>query len=446
MQRLGGLNLHGAAGGIAYAHDNHQRHQQPREHQGEHEARRVEGQSADVHQFGHANVQGNNRGGHGGQREQQQAFGYQSHEDAPPRAAHRHAERHLLTAVLRAEPEGADHAQEDVQQQEAQDAELRLDFVDVFQLLDVLKLVEREDVEHVDVAHAVEAVGLGHERLGEAMVGLGRDAHAQLQVGGVLVLHHHLAREVRRQEGPAPLVGGREVVPAHGLGNARHTQAVISVRLPQGQPAAQQLRGVGPAQGVAVRRRVAREDHRARPQHGGQRVGARGVHRPPVGALHGHAADAEQAHVVGLRQAKHGVDGHRVHEGLNAVAAVAVGDAVLRDGHRLHAGTVAQALGYLQQVVHVVAHGAAGRVEGGVRRQAVHHQAVAVTRVEAHRGEVDARRHAAPVHDVPQHHEDHQQFQREEKVAAPFVSQLSKEFFHHSIFRSPPSRCGEGEN
>ncbi|CDB10818.1 unknown [Bacteroides sp. CAG:633] len=258
------------------------------------------------------------------------------------------------------------------------------------------------------------------------MVGLGGDAQAQLQVGGILVLHHRLAREVRRQERASPLVGCREMIPAHGLGNAGYAQTGVAVLLPQRQLTTQQRCGIGHVQFLILRCHVARQDHRSRTQHGGQRVRTCSLHRLSSGILHSYPTNAEQAHKVGLHQTEHGINRHRVYKRFNAVTSVIIRNAVLRNGYRLHAGTVAQAFGYLQQGIHIVLRRMAFFIEGGVGSQPVHRQVITMLRIEAHRCKVDTRRRTAPVHDVPQHHEDYQQLQRKEEVAAPFVPYLSK--------------------
>ena len=264
MQRLRRLYLHGTAGRIPYAHHNHYSHQQPREHKGEEKAGSIERKLCHVHQLGHADVHRDDGSGHGGQCQQQQSLGNQTYKNAPTRTAHRHAEGHLLTTVLRAEPEGTNHTQEDVEQQEAQDAELRLDFVHILQLVDIAQLAEWLYVKQVGIAHTVEAVGIGHERIHETVVSVRRHAQAQLQVGRVLELHHHFARKVGGDEGPAPLVGSLKVVPARGLGYAGNAQAVVTVRVPQGQLTTQQRRGVGHAQEFVFCNCITRQDHRAR--------------------------------------------------------------------------------------------------------------------------------------------------------------------------------------
>ena len=121
MQRLGGLYQHRPAGGIPDAQDNHQRHQQPRHEYGHCKTSAPEGHTLYVYQFSHTDVEGNEHGRHGGQRQQQQSFCDEPTEHAAARAAKRHAQGYLRTAVLRAEPEGADDPQEDVKQQETDD-------------------------------------------------------------------------------------------------------------------------------------------------------------------------------------------------------------------------------------------------------------------------------------------------------------------------------------
>ena len=97
----------------------------------------------------------------------------------------RFVQRYFRTALLRTEPECADNAQEDIQQQETEHAKLRLPFVHVFQLADFAQMAERCNVQQIQITYLIKAVGIIHQLFGKVLIGIFGNAQADCDITGI---------------------------------------------------------------------------------------------------------------------------------------------------------------------------------------------------------------------------------------------------------------------
>ena len=134
----------------------------------------------------------------------------------------------LAPALLRAEPEGAQQAEEDVEQQEAHADAVVAKLVHLSLLVVAADVGEAPYVADIDVADAVLRLAVGLQALDEVAVLVGTDADAQFVVDVYTSPIHAVQFFEIEQEGAAE-AGLLEVVVAHGL--ERRAQAEVHCRV-----------------------------------------------------------------------------------------------------------------------------------------------------------------------------------------------------------------------
>ena len=136
---------------------------------------------------------------------------------------------------------------------------------------------------------------------------------------------------------------------------------------------------------------------------------------------------------------------------IETVATVIIRKAILRKCHSFHTWTMPQTFGKFHKMPHIIVLGQIEIISSRLESKLTDCNIIAMFRIKTHRGIVNTKSNQCPVHNVPKHHKDQQQFRKKEKAGTPFILNLNQYILHmsfpplidciHYIHpRSPPCR------
>ena len=193
MQSFRRINLHGLTGRDADADGNHQSDQCETDESADEQTVPFQGSAVPpTVQFGMGKVEIDNQRQRGDDEQQQPTFAEQAGKNHLVSGSMCLVQGYFTLALLGAEPEGTEQAEEDIYEQKCHAGEVVSHLIVLILLEALANILERTDVADEDVADAVLAFAVCFQTGNEILVVFGTDTDTKFKITSVPInlLHH----------------------------------------------------------------------------------------------------------------------------------------------------------------------------------------------------------------------------------------------------------------